>query len=52
MTWTKETFGNIRMPNVGFHDDDHEKTERAFWNPKPWMANCKAEAKITFGILM
>lgn len=45
---TPETFGKIRMPNMsGFHDDNREKTERAFWNPKPCMTNCKAEVKIT-----
>ena len=29
------------MPNQGgFYDDDREKTEKAFWNPKPCMKDC------------
>ncbi len=36
------------MPNAGgFYDDDRETTEKAFWNPKPCMTNCKADVKIT-----
>jgi mono/diheme cytochrome c family protein len=39
---TKETLPTIRMPNAdGFHDDDRETSERAFWNPNPCMTNCK-----------
>ena len=45
---SKETFGKVKMPNAGgFYDDDRETSEKAFWNPKPCMANCKPEAKIT-----
>ena len=45
---SKETFGSVKMPNAGgFYDDDRETSEKAFWNPKPCMANCKPEAKIT-----
>ena len=45
---SKETFRNIRMPNAqGFHDDDRETAEQAFWDPKPCMTNCKADVKIT-----
>ena len=45
---SKETFGVVKMPNAGgFHDDDRETTEKAFWNPQPCMANCKADVKIT-----
>ena len=36
------------MPNAGgFYDDDRETSEKAFWNPKPCMTNCKPEVKIT-----
>jgi cytochrome c len=45
---SRETFGKVKMPNAGgFYDDDRETSEKAFWNPKPCMENCKAEAKIT-----
>ena len=44
---SKETFGSVKMPNAGgFYDDDRETTEKAFWNPKPCMTNCKPEAKV------
>jgi cytochrome c len=45
---SRETFGKVKMPNAGgFYDDDRETSEKAFWNPKLCMENCKAEAKIT-----
>jgi len=45
---SKETWGSVKMPNAGgFYDDDREATEKAFWNPKPCMTNCRPEAKIT-----
>ena len=45
---SRETFGQVKMPNAGgFYDDDREVTEKAFWNPKPCMTDCKPEAKIT-----
>jgi cytochrome c len=45
---TKESFRNIRMPNVqGFHDDDRDTAEKAFWNATPCMTDCKADVKIT-----
>jgi len=44
---SKQTFRQVKMPNAtGFHDDDRESSERAFWNPKPCMTNCKADVKI------
>jgi S-disulfanyl-L-cysteine oxidoreductase SoxD len=44
---SKETFGQVKMPNAGgFYDDDRDSTEKAFWNPKPCMSNCKPEAKV------
>lgn len=45
---SKDTFKQVAMPNAGgFHDDDRETAERAFWNPNPCMANCRPEAKVT-----
>jgi mono/diheme cytochrome c family protein len=45
---SRDTFGSVKMPNAGgFYHDDRETAEKAFWNPKPCMANCKPEAKIT-----
>jgi cytochrome c len=45
---SKETFREIRMPNEqGFHDDDREVAEQAFWNPNPCMTNCKPNVTIT-----
>ena len=45
---SKETFGLVKMPNAGgFYDDDRETTERAFWEGKPCMTDCKADVKIT-----
>lgn len=45
---SKETFGSVKMPNAaGFFDDDRETSERAFWNPKPCMRNCKAAVAVT-----
>ncbi len=45
---SKETWASVKMPNAaGFYDDDRETTEKAFWNPKPCMANCKGDVKIT-----
>jgi cytochrome c len=44
----RDTFRSVKMPNEkGFIDDDRETTEKAFWNSKPCMTNCKAEVKIT-----
>ena len=45
---SKETWSSVKMPNAGgFYDDDRETAEKAFWNPKPCMTNCKPEARIT-----
>lgn len=47
-TLSKENFAGVKLPNAGgFYDDDREKVEKQFWNPKPCMTNCKAEVKIT-----
>jgi len=45
---SRDTFGSVKMPNAGgFYDDDRETTERAFWDGKPCMTDCKADVKIT-----
>ena len=45
---SKETWGQVKMPNQGgFFDDDREKTEKAFWNAKPCMKDCRPPVKIT-----
>ncbi len=45
---SKETWAQVKMPNQGgFFDDDREKTEKAFWNPKPCMKDCRGPVKIT-----
>jgi len=45
---SKETWGKVKMPNQGgFLDDDREKTEKTFWDPKPCMKNCRRPVKIT-----
>jgi cytochrome c len=45
---SRETFAQVKMPNAGgFYDDDRETTEKAFWNPKPCMTNCKGDVTIT-----
>ena len=45
---SKETFGKVKMPNVdGFYDDDRETAEKAFWNAKPCMTDCKPVVAVT-----
>jgi S-disulfanyl-L-cysteine oxidoreductase SoxD len=45
---SKDTWGNVKMPNQGgFYDDDREKTERVFWKPNPCMRDCRGPVKIT-----
>lgn len=45
---SKQTWGKVKMPNAGgFYDDDREKAEKAFWNPKPCMKDCRPPVKIT-----
>jgi len=44
---SKENFGTVKLPNVaGFYDDDREKAEKAFWNTKVCMTNCKKEVTV------
>ena len=45
---SKETWGQVKMPNQGgFFDDDRDKAEKAFWNAKPCMKDCRGPVKIT-----
>jgi mono/diheme cytochrome c family protein len=45
---SKETWAQVKMPNQGgFYDDDRNKTEKAFWNAKPCMKDCRPPVKIT-----
>lgn len=45
---SKDTWRQVRMPNQGgFFDDDREKTEKAFWNSKPCMKDCRPPVTIT-----
>lgn len=45
---SKETWAQVKMPNEnGFYDDDREKSEKAFWNAKPCMKDCRPPVKIT-----
>ena len=44
---SKETWGQVKMPNEsGFFDDDRETAEKSFWNPNPCMKDCRAPVKI------
>jgi mono/diheme cytochrome c family protein len=45
---SKATWGQVKMPNQsGFFDDDRDKAEKAFWNAKPCMKDCRGPVKIT-----
>ncbi|MBI3705548.1 MAG: cytochrome c [Rhizobiales bacterium] len=45
---SRKTWGQVKMPNQGgFYDDDREKTEKAFWNSRPCMKDCRPPVKIT-----
>ena len=45
---SKETWEQVKMPNAnGFYDDDRETTEKAFWNKRPCMDNCRGPVTIT-----
>ncbi|MBI3435730.1 MAG: cytochrome c [Proteobacteria bacterium] len=44
---SRDNFTAVKMPNAtGFHDDDRETAERAFWNASPCMRDCKPAAKV------
>lgn len=43
----QSNFATIKLPNnAGFYDDDREKVEKHFWNPKVCMKNCRPDAKV------
>jgi len=45
---SRGTWGQVKMPNQeGFYDDDRKKTEKAFWNAKPCMRDCRPPVTIT-----
>ena len=45
---SKATWAQVKMPNQsGFHDDDRQSAEKAFWNAKPCMKDCRGPVKIT-----
>ena len=45
---SKETWAKVKMPNqAGFFDDDRKAAEKAFWNVKPCMTDCRPPVKIT-----
>ena len=45
---SKQTWGQVKMPNQGgFFDDDRDQAEKAFWNAKPCMSDCRPTVKIT-----
>ena len=44
---SKETWGEVKMPNAaGFFDDDRETAEKAFWNSNPCMNDCRGPMRI------
>ena len=45
---SKETWGQVKMPNQGgFFDDDREKSEKSFWTRTPCMKDCRPPVQIT-----
>jgi S-disulfanyl-L-cysteine oxidoreductase SoxD len=45
---SRATWAQVKMPNQnGFTDDDRKTAEKAFWNAKPCMKDCRAPVKIT-----
>ncbi len=44
---SNENFGKVKLPNAaGFYDDNRETVEKAFWNTKVCMTNCKKEVRV------
>ena len=44
---SKETWGQVKMPNAaGFFDDDRETAEKAFWNSNPCMKDCRGPVRV------
>lgn len=45
---SKETWGQVKMPNQGgFFDDDRERSEKSFWTRTPCMKDCRPPVQIT-----
>ena len=45
---SKDTMKRVKMPNAaGFHDDDRETTEKAFWQRNPCMKDCSRPVAVT-----
>jgi hypothetical protein len=45
---SRDTWNKVKMPNrAGFFDDDRKDAEKAFWNAKPCMTQCRPPVKIT-----
>ena len=45
---SRATWSKVKMPNQGgFFDDDRKVAEKAFWNAKPCMKDCRPPVKIT-----
>jgi cytochrome c len=45
---SRQTWNKVKMPNQsGFFDDDRKDAEKAFWNAKPCMKDCRPPVRIT-----
>jgi len=45
---SRDSWNKVKMPNqAGFFDDDRKAAEKAFWNAKPCMTDCRSPVKIT-----
>ncbi len=45
---SKATWSKVTMPNAnGFYDDNRDTAEKAFWNKRPCMKDCRPPVKIT-----
>ena len=45
---SRQTWNQVKMPNQsGFFDDDRKDAEKAFWNAKPCMKDCRPPVRIT-----
>ena len=45
---SRQTWNQVKMPNQsGFFDDDRKDAEKAFWNARPCMKDCRPPVRIT-----
>jgi mono/diheme cytochrome c family protein len=45
---SQAAWSQVKMPNAGgFYEDDRKTMEKAFWNDKPCMTDCRGPVKIT-----